>query len=98
MKVSKQKKFNLTVFVGIATILLIAPSASAADIPGDVAEPYGRVDAADLVKMSEWWLVSVCDMFDNCFEADISGPKGIPDGIVNLYDFSVLAAHWMEGT
>ena len=95
---SKQNKLNMFVVAGIAATLLLAPPAAAAEIPGDIAEPYGKVDEADLMLMAGFWMTSICPKLDNCFGADISGPKGVPDGTVNLYDFSVLAAHWMEGT
>lgn len=92
-KIDKYSK--ICVMVWIAAIC--TPAAFSVDIPGDIAEPYGQVDTADLMKVAEWWLVSVCDMLDNCFGADISGPEGPPDGIVNLHDMAVIAAHWLEG-
>ena len=84
-------------FIAFVLFLCIILPAPAAEIPGDIAEPYGQVDMADLVKLSEWWMISVCNLLDHCFGADITGPEGVPDGTVNLNDFAILAAHWMEG-
>lgn len=90
--IKKYWKLNVILLI----IAVFVPSALAADIPGDITEPYGQVDEADLMMLAEWWMVSLCNLFDNCFGADMSGPQGVPDGIVNLHDFAVLAAHWLE--
>lgn len=54
------------------------------------------LDIEDLFIMIGWWLEDDCQQIFDCFGADITGPQGSPDGTVNLFDFTVFSAHWLE--
>ncbi len=72
-------------------------------VPGDITGE-GVVDLEDLDVMMSWWLISPCDILNHCEGADITGPPkrseeggdSGPDGIVNLYDFALLASNWLQ--
>lgn len=59
-------------------------------IAGDIALPYG-VGIDDLQKLALHWLQVGCP--NECENADLTG-----DGLVNLFDFSILAGHWQQTT
>jgi hypothetical protein len=59
---------------------------------GDFACPNG-VNVEDLDYYIGWWLSAGCTSANNfCGGADIN-----KSGTVNLEDFSIMAAHWLEG-
>lgn len=72
-------------------------------VPGDITGE-GVVDVEDLEIVTFWWLITSCEIFEHCGGADMTGPPERseeggddgPDGIVNFYDFAMLAAHWLE--
>ena len=45
----------------------------------------------DLGLFAQWWLVTDCLLYDHCAGADLTR-----DGIVNLEDFAIVAAQWLE--
>jgi hypothetical protein len=51
-------------------------------------EPDCDVDAADLSRLIDHWLMTCGE----CSGADLTA-----DGVVNLADLSVLAQHWLTG-
>lgn len=65
-------------------------------LPGD-ANGDGIVDIGDVMRIADWWTIDICDLFDSCDGADMTGPAGLRDGIVDFYDFALLASHWLEG-
>jgi len=56
---------------------------------GDIAGLYG-VDNTDLEELASHWLQTGCPT--GCEDADIDG-----SGLVDLLDFAMLAADWLEG-
>lgn len=64
-------------------------------VPGD-ANGDGKVDMADMIRITDWWTITFCELLNDCNGADMTGPEGALDGVVDLYDFSLLAAHWLE--
>jgi beta-lactam-binding protein with PASTA domain len=59
-------------------------------IAGDIVLPYG-VGIDDLQKFARHWLQTNCP--NECEGADLTG-----DGLVDLFDFSILAEHWQQTT
>lgn len=49
------------------------------------------VDANDLTTIADGWLQEGTGL-----EADISGPKGIPDGKVNNFDLGAFSSEWQQ--
>ena len=87
----------------IVLLLLSVWTPPAWSVTGDISGD-GIVDLKDLDALLYWWLSSPCAVFDNCDGADMTGPpeysgegeEGGPDGVVDFYDFALLAAHWLE--
>jgi hypothetical protein len=59
------------------------------DLPGDL-NLSGNVDLADFVILaSDWGKTGI-------YTGDISGPSGVPDGNVDLYDLRAFAEDWLQ--
>ncbi len=84
------KRFKLFVLNVITVICVIvccqAFSSEVGDITGE-----GKVDSVDLALMGQNWLD-----YGTSQSGDFSGRYGIPDGFINLYDFSALAGNWQS--
>jgi len=65
-------------------------------IPGDIAPGRGDgiVDILDLAQLSQCWLATTVDK-NYTGKCDLY-PEPVPDGLVNLRDFQVLAGHWLQ--
>jgi hypothetical protein len=88
----KYKKHKIWVFaVAISAVWITG----AIGVPGD-ADGDGRVGIEDVFRVAEWWTIDFCDFFNQCNGADMTGPEGERDGVVDLYDFALIAAHWLE--
>lgn len=55
-------------------------------LPGDF-EPNGTVDLVDLRTLMQFWLTDAPSV-------DIGGPGSEADGIINLFDFAIIAENW----
>jgi len=76
---------HLTIFVLLVFVSTTLGAASV-DIDGS-----GMVDFNDLMIMQDYWL-------DTGPVADIAGPDGNSDGIVDEFDFAVLGQNWLNDT
>lgn len=63
-----------------------------ADIRGPLGgRPDCRVDLNDFVALAKQWLLN-----SPVLEADLSGPAGIPDGTVNIWDLERMVSQWLN--
>lgn len=81
----------------VTAVFQVVLLTAAVAIPGD-ADGNGSVGVEDLIRLADWWTIDICDitMFENCNGADMTGPNGTPDGVVDLYDFALLADAWVS--
>ena len=54
----------------------------------------GRVDLVDYALLAKDWMNPVQGQYD----ADITGPNGIPDGFVDMYDLARFSSDWLRET
>jgi hypothetical protein len=70
--------------LGISDGIIYQP----ADLDGS-----GRVDFADCAVIASFWLVTNCDILDDCRGADFE-----PDKDVDLDDLRFFVEHWLVGS
>lgn len=88
----RYKKYKFCILSAVISVIWMT---GAIAVPGD-ANGDGRVGIDDVLRIAEWWTIDFCDFFNHCNGADMTGPEGQPDGVVDLYDFALVAAHWLE--